>query len=132
MPFWIFKSEKLLTRNGMLNVFELHIYEPPRFVLLSIIDLHSEKNLNEMFVFQHKSNTRKSDLNLLIEIKPNKKFHKNSIRYRGAKLYNFLRLRGTLDDMENKNLFYCLSKTHHSLRERFILISMELVRKIFE
>ena len=59
-----------------------------------------------MFVFQHKSNTRKNELNLLFEIKPTKKFHKNSLRYRGAKLYNFklYRLGETLDDRENKDL----------------------------
>ena len=33
--------------------------------------------------------------------------------------------------MIGKIKIYCLSKTHHTLRERFILINMEL-RKIFE
>ena len=41
----------LFLKNGFLSVYELHIYELPKFVLISAGNFHSDGYCNEMFQF---------------------------------------------------------------------------------
>ena len=55
-----------LMMYGSLSVYELYLYELLKFVLKSIINLHSEKYLNNLFVFSNSSrNTRSCCKNFL-------------------------------------------------------------------
>ena len=85
--------DDIFMRHSLLTIYELHIYELIKFVLKSINGLHQQYFCNNLFQF--KSNDRKTRsgmVNLPKEPFCKKKLERNSICFRGAKLYNKLKI----------------------------------------
>ena len=60
------RSNDIFEKNSLLTVYEYHLYEILKFVLKSVIGVHNDSFLNDLFVFQNaKIATRNSDSSLL-------------------------------------------------------------------
>ena len=84
--------DKFLMMKSFLKIHKLHVYELLKLVLRSKAGLHPETFLNELFVFDKPSfMIRRSTFNLMKIPNFKRKFQRNSISYRGAKLFDILR-----------------------------------------
>ena len=75
--------------------------------------------------------TRSSNLKLLIEPYCKSKIERNSIRFRGAKLFNKLRLLGIISsDVENADK-KTITKICHDLKECYLVNNTDLTEFVF-
>ena len=62
------RSNDIFEKYSLLTVYEYHLYELFKFALKSVIGVHNDSFLNDLFVFQNaKRATRNSDSSLLFE-----------------------------------------------------------------
>ena len=77
------RSNDIFEKYSLLTVYEYHLYELLKFVLKSVIGVHNDSFLNDLFVFQNaKRATRTSDSSLLFEPFCKRKIERFSIRCR--------------------------------------------------
>ena len=87
------RSYDIFEKYSLITVYEYHLYELLKFVLKTVIGVHNDSFLNDLFVFQNaKRATRNSDSSLLFEPFCKRKNERFSIRYRACKLFNKLRV----------------------------------------
>ena len=119
-------------RHSLLTIYELHIYELIKFVLKSINGLPQQYFCNNLFQF--KSNDRKTRsgiLSLLKEPFCKKKLERNSIRFRGAKLYNKLKIMQIIPaNLENGSQAE-VTNFCHKLKNSYLVSNYELIRFVF-
>ena len=124
--------DDIFMRHSLLTIYELHIYELIKFVLKSINGLHQQYFCNNLFQF--KSNDRKTRsgiLNLLKEPFCKKKLERNSIRFRGAKLYNKLKIMQIIPaNLENGSPAE-VTNFCHKLKNSYLVSNYDLIRFVF-
>ena len=85
-----------------------------------------------MFEFENPTKvTRRANLNLLKETFRKKRFERQSIAYRGSRLYNVLKTRGLLEDgIENAKIGK-ITSFYHKFKNGYLLGNNELATLVF-
>ena len=115
-----FEKYKVLTAH------ELHIYELLKFVIKSVNKMHTDTYLNELFSFESRSNnsTRRSLKWFLKVPKCKRKFERNSLRYRGAKLFNLFIENNVLPSNCYELSSFSFVSLVHKIRVNYILFEL--------
>ena len=120
-----------MLETNTLTVHELYVYELVKFFSRSILKMHAESFLNNLFSFEKTSiySTRRSTKNYLSVPMTKNKLQRCSIKYRGSKLYNLLHENCIIDgeDLTYQNF----SSTVHRIKDNYILGNQELSREVF-
>ena len=125
------RSNDIFEKYSLLTVYEYHLYELLKFVLKSVIGVHNDSFLNDLFVFQNaKRATRNSDSSHLFEPFCKRKIERFSIRYRACKLFNKLRVLNLIPAHVKSCSFSEISAIYHSLKI-YLVQNHELVKHIF-
>ena len=121
----------ILLKHGVLTVHELYVYELLKFVLRSVLSLHSESYFNNIFTFKNQdAYLTRSSTGVMAMPAAKKKFQRVSLKYRGAKLFNILRQNNVPQlCMMNKDIFNNLV---HRIKDNYILGNTELTKFIFQ
>ena len=111
------RSNDIFEKYSLLTVYEYHLYELLKFVLKSVIGVHNDSFLNDLFVFQNaKIATRNSDSSLLFEPFCKRKIERFSIRYRACKIFNKLRVLNLIPARVKSCSFSEILAIYHSLK----------------
>ena len=125
------RSNDIFEKYSLLTVYEYHLYGLLKFVFKSVIGVHNDSFLNDLFVFQNaKTATRSSDSSLLFEPFFKRKIERFSIRYRACKLFNKLRVLNLIPALVKSCSFSEISAIYHSLKI-YLVQNHELVKHIF-
>ena len=126
--------DDLFAKNSILKVYELRIYELLKFLLKAINSQRTQDFCNNLFTFKQSCVrvTRRSNLKLLEEPFCKRKIHKNSIRLRGAKLYNRLIKIGVISSDLDLSSGKKSSNFRHQVKNSYLVNNYELTRFIFE
>ena len=120
-------------KHGVLTEHELYVYELLKFVFRSVLSLHSESYLNNIFTFKNQDAylTRRSSTGVMAMPAAKNKSQRVSLKYRGAKLFNILRQNNVVPQlcMMNKDIFNNLV---HRIKDNYILGKTELTKIIFQ
>ena len=124
--------DDIFSKNNLLTVFELHIYELLKFVLKSVKRMHSQGYLNEMFRFEGDRETRLSEVGLLYMPSCKRKQQRSSINYRAAKLFNILKSCAAIPPDLTCLPFSKISSIYHGSKTAILKQNQELVDAIYK
>ena len=117
----------ILLKHGVLTVHELYVYELLKFLLRSVLSLHSESYLNYIFTFKNQDAylTRRSSTGVMAMPAAKNKFQRVSLKNRGTNLFNILRQNNAVPQlcMMNKDIFNNLV---HRIEDNYITGITEL------
>ena len=123
-------------RHSFLTIYELHIHELIEFVLKSINGLHQQYFCNILFNFNRTTGKLiriliNRILNLLKTLFCKKKLERSSIRFRGPKLYNKLKIMQIIPNKLEKGSQAGVTSFCHKLKNSYLVSNYELIRFVF-
>ena len=123
----LFEKDKILTAH------ELHVYELLKFVIKSVNKMHTDTYLNDLFSCESRSAhlTRRSMKWLLKIPRCIRKHEQNSVRFRGAKLFNLLVESNVLPPCFDQLSGFSYIILVHKIRDNFILSNIQLTKTAF-
>ena len=123
----------LFEKYENLTAHELHIYKLLKFVIKSVNKMHNDTYLNDLFSCESRSThlTRRSMKWLLKIPRYKRKHEQNSVRFRGAKLFNLLRESNILPPNFDQLSGFSFVNLVHKIRNNFILSNIQLTKTVF-